>query len=219
MPVGAPAEFKVAHMNNWLQGHSLQFLFQEKFIIIRFHLAPNIAGLGTSRSNGYLLGFFLLLQKTKQLATWNSDLIIIIIMKKKSHCHSFVGVGFFSEWWALNSLFNKSSSLRGRRRAQKSFTFYKCLSGIIYNIMHYPGVCFRVMLLHLLPYNFPEITHLRIYIHGNQSNIEKLGNNWSGFELLQHKGSFLDAFLAVSVAHWYKTPTHRGREGKKSVKL
>lgn len=60
MPVGAPAEFKVAHMNNWLQGlgHSLQFLFQEKFIIIRFHLAPNIAGLGTSRSNGYCWVFF-----------------------------------------------------------------------------------------------------------------------------------------------------------------
>lgn len=97
--------------------------------------------------------------------------------EKKIHCHSLVGGGFYQSGELSNSLFNKSSGLRGRRRAQKSFTFYKCLSSIIHNIIHYPGVCFRVMLLHLLPYNFLEIKHLQIYIHSNQSNIEKLGNN------------------------------------------
>lgn len=186
MPVGAPAEFKVAHMNNWLQGlgHSLQFLFQEKFIIIRFHLVPNIVWLGTSRSNGYLLSFFLLQedQATDNLKQWFNNKN----NGKKPSLSLFCWGRILSEWWALNSLFNKSSSLRGRRRAQKSFTFYKSLSGIIHNIIHYRGVCFRVMLV--LPYNFPEITHLQIYIHGNQSNIEKLGNNWSGIKLLQHKG-------------------------------
>lgn len=103
MPVGTPAEFKVTHMNNWLQGlgHSLQFLFQDKFIIIRSHLALNIAGLGTSRSNGYLIFLLQEEQATGNLKWWfnNNN------GEKKSHCHSFVGVGFYQsgELWTACS--------------------------------------------------------------------------------------------------------------------
>lgn len=178
MPVGTPAEFKVTHMNNWLQGlgHSLQFLFQDKFIIIRSHLAPNIAGLGTSRSNGYLIFLLQEEQATGNLKQWFNN-----NNEKKKSLSLFCWGRFLSEWWALNSLFNKSSSPRGRRWAQKSFTFYKCLSGIIHGIIHYPGMCFRALPLHLLPYNFLEVIHVQIYIQGNQCNIEKLSNNWSGF--------------------------------------
>lgn len=146
----------------------MQFLFQDKFIIIRSHLAPNIAGLGTSRSNGYLI---FCCRKSKQLAICK---IIIIIKKLLS---LFCWVRFLSEWRALNSLFSKSSSPRGRKRAQKSFTFYKCLSSVIHGIIHYPGMCFRALPLHLLPYNFLEVIDLQIYIQDNQCNIEILSNN------------------------------------------
>lgn len=185
MPVGTPAEFKVTHMNNWLQGlgHSLQFLFQDKFIIIRSHLAlKQVAGLGTSRSNGYLIFFnffyFYCCRKNKQLATSDGDLIIIMRGKKKKALPLFCWGKFLSEWWALNILFNKSSCPRGRRRAQEELYVLQMYKW--YYSWH-KAWSFRALLLYLLPYNFPEVIHLQIYIEGNWSNIKKLSNSWSRY--------------------------------------